>query len=104
MNKYTIGQIVYEVGINFSTHKASVRVQKILFIGERSLFVKGNDAVWGNKTETILFYSSKDNFRANDLFSSSTHTVWTDDKERAYHYAKQMNEIQDLKSNILKAV
>lgn len=101
-SKYTVGQIVYDVGINFASKKASVREQKILYIGERVLLVTGNDAIWGDKSETTLHYTFKDVFKPEEIFKSTTHTVWTDDREKAYHYAHQMNEIQKMKTSFTK--
>lgn len=100
---YKVGQTVYDVGINFSTKKASVREQKILYVGEQVLLVTGNDCVWGEKNEITLRFSMKDEFKPERIFESITHTVWTDDRERAYHYAHQMNEIQRMKLSIYKA-
>ena len=101
-SNYKVGQTVYDVGINFASKKASVREQKILYIGEQVLLVTGNDAIWGAKSETTLHYTFKDDFHPEKIFSSITHTVWTDDREKAYHYAKQMNEIQEMKTSLSK--
>lgn len=103
MKTFELGQIVYDVGINFSTKKASVREQKILYVGDQVLFVTGNDCVWGEKNEITLRYSCKDEFKPERIFESVTHTVWTDDRELAYQYAHQMNEIQKMKGQISKA-
>ncbi|WP_123947043.1 hypothetical protein [Chryseobacterium sp. CBo1] len=100
---YQVGQTVYDVGINFKTKKATVREQKILYVGDQVLFVTGIDCVWGEKNEITLRYSMKDAFKPERIFESTTHTVWTDDRERAYQYAHQMNEIQKMKLSISKA-
>lgn len=104
MKKFEAGQTVYDVGINCLTHKASVRDQKILYVGNLALFVTGIDAVWAHKTETTLLLSAKDGFKPNRVFETNTHTVWTDDRKLAYQYAAQMNEILKMKNNLSKAV
>ncbi|SIS72862.1 hypothetical protein SAMN05421785_102216 [Chryseobacterium gambrini] len=99
---YKVEQTVYDVGINFSTQEAQVTEQKVLCVGEKALFVSGIDAVWGTKTEGTLYLINKDQFIPEKVFSSNTHSVWTDDKDKAKYYAKQMNDILKLRSQFSK--
>lgn len=101
---YQLGQTVYEVGIDCISEKVNVREQKILCVGNQSLFVIGVDTIFGGKVETTLRFSAKDDFKAEEAFKSNYHVVWTDDREKAYHYAQQMREIQKMKTQYSKAV
>ena len=99
---YTVEQTVYDVGINLLTLQANITEQKILYVGEKALFVSGPDAIWGSLSEGTLRLSTKDAFDPSKVLSSNFHTVWTDDKQKADQYVKEMNEILKLKSSFSK--
>lgn len=100
--EYTVEQIVYEVGINFITNSPNVTEQKVLCVGGKCLFVSGIDPVWGTESESTLFLSLKESFDPSKVLSSDTHTVWTDNKEKAQQYATKMNDVLNIRSQISK--
>lgn len=99
---YTLGQTVYDIAISCTTNQVVIAEQEILCIGEKALFVNGKDPVWGSITESTLFYFSKDQFKPEQIFNTNTHSVWTDDFEKANHYASQIKKILRLKNNFSK--
>ncbi|WNI34669.1 hypothetical protein [Chryseobacterium sp. SG20098] len=99
---YIVEQTVYEVGINFLTNCPNVTEQKILYVGGKCLFVSGLDPVWGTESESTLYLSLKESFDPSKVLSSNTHTVWTDNKEKAEQYASEMNNVLNLRSKISK--
>jgi len=103
-NTYKVNQKVYDIGINVLSGNAEISELTILCIGEKALFVKGLDVVWGSDSESTLFFYSKDLFNPGKVFNTNTHTVWTDDQNKAKLYAGKMNEILQLKATTLKAV
>lgn len=100
--EYTIEQTVYEVGINFLTNSPNVKEQKILCVGEKCLFVSGVDPVWGTQSESTLYLSLIESFDPAKVLSTNTHTVWTDNKEKADYYSKEMDKLLTLRSKISK--
>lgn len=102
MKNYTANQKVYQIGIDILTGVCRVEEQSIIYVGETALFVYGKNPEWQLTSEHCLLYSGKDNLKKSEVIESSTSCFWTDTKEKAEGYKKQIDSLLETKKELLK--
>lgn len=104
ITNYKPEQTVFQVAINISNNTATITPQKIIYVGNTTLYVVGESAEWGlHHGEHTLSVHSFEILDRKEVLKSSTCNLWTDTMEKAEEFKAQIDNILKIKDELLTA-
>ncbi|KQR93318.1 hypothetical protein ASG01_08970 [Chryseobacterium sp. Leaf180] len=104
METIKVGDTIYDIAVDAISKEAVMMEQKVLCVGELSVFASGKCATWGSVYESSFRKANKDSFNREHFVKNPTTTfLWTDNREKAERYVSEMNKILNMMQKLLKA-